>query len=264
MKKPDRYLFKEIGEINGVKPTKLFVRLLITLSLITLLVIPLSSAATLKGKMYDDSLKLTSDVVIEVDTEPAQQYLAKDGSYELNLPPGSYTLTARKGLIEVEEKVKISKEGTFVYDFFLLENLATETELWKESDENLYFDNYEEQRYETWRYIVGGIIFILLISRFTYMRKKYGSVNKFRKRMKAERKKTLNEHKADLAQEDELLDKTLEIIKKNEGRITQKKLRKELLYLSEAKVSLILTELEHKGKIEKVKKGRGNVILLRN
>ena len=43
--------------------------------------------------------------------------------------------------------------------------------------------------------------------------------------MKAERKKTLNEHKADLAQEDELLDKTLEIIKKNEGRITQKKIK---------------------------------------
>jgi len=41
-------------------------------------------------------------------------------------------------------------------------------------------------------------------------------------------------------------------------------LRKEMLYLSEAKISLILTELEHKGKIEKIKKGRGNVIVVRN
>ena len=33
--------------------------------------------------------------------------------------------------------------------------------------------------------------------------------------------------------------------------------------LSESKVSLILTELEHTGIIEKVKRGRGNVILLK-
>ena len=36
-----------------------------------------------------------------------------------------------------------------------------------------------------------------------------------------------------------------------------------MLDLSEAKISLILTELEHKGQIEKVKKGRGNVIILK-
>ena len=36
-----------------------------------------------------------------------------------------------------------------------------------------------------------------------------------------------------------------------------------MMDLSESKISLILTELEHKGKIEKVKRGRGNVILLK-
>ena len=43
-----------------------------------------------------------------------------------------------------------------------------------------------------------------------------------------------------------------------------KELRKEMLYLSEAKVSLIVTELEHKGLVEKIKKGRGNVLILKN
>src|SRR3989344_2647515 len=51
--------------------------------------------------------------------------------------------------------------------------------------------------------------------------------------------------------------------KKHDGRINQKELRKEMLYLSEAKVSLIVTELEHKGMIEKIKKGRGNVLILK-
>ena len=59
-------------------------------------------------------------------------------------------------------------------------------------------------------------------------------------------------------------EKVLEIMANNDGRISQKELRKELLPLSEAKVSLIITELEHLGKIEKIKKGRGNVLILRN
>ena len=59
------------------------------------------------------------------------------------------------------------------------------------------------------------------------------------------------------------IDRTLDIIRKHDGRITQKELRKELIEISESKVSLILTELEHTNKIEKVKRGRGNVILLK-
>ena len=35
------------------------------------------------------------------------------------------------------------------------------------------------------------------------------------------------------------------------------------LNLSEAKVSLIITELEAKQKVEKIKKGRANVIILK-
>ena len=54
----------------------------------------------------------------------------------------------------------------------------------------------------------------------------------------------------------------MDIIKKHGGRITQKELRKEMP-LSEAKVSLLISELEHKNKIEKIKKGRGNIIILK-
>jgi len=53
----------------------------------------------------------------------------------------------------------------------------------------------------------------------------------------------------------------MDIIKKEDGRTTQKEIRKQLP-LSEAKVSLIITELEEKGVVKKIKKGRGNVIIL--
>ncbi|MBS3149146.1 hypothetical protein J4455_00425 [Candidatus Woesearchaeota archaeon] len=43
--------------------------------------------------------------------------------------------------------------------------------------------------------------------------------------------------------------------------MTQKDIRKELK-ISEAKVSLILTQLESEGRIKKIKKGRGNIVIL--
>lgn len=53
----------------------------------------------------------------------------------------------------------------------------------------------------------------------------------------------------------------LAILEKHDGRITQLDLRKALPY-SEAKVSLIVSDLENRGLVKKIKKGRGNVLIL--
>jgi len=58
------------------------------------------------------------------------------------------------------------------------------------------------------------------------------------------------------------LAEVVELIKREGGRITQKELRKKLGY-SEAKMSLIIADLERRGIVEKVKKGRGNIIFLK-
>ena len=60
---------------------------------------------------------------------------------------------------------------------------------------------------------------------------------------------------------DEYEQKLLELIQK-EKRMTQKEIRKHF-NLSEAKISLLITELEHKQKIEKIKKGRSNIIIIK-
>jgi len=49
---------------------------------------------------------------------------------------------------------------------------------------------------------------------------------------------------------------------KKEKRTTQKEIRKNSS-LSEAKISLIITQLEEDGKIQKIKKGRTNIIILK-
>lgn len=55
----------------------------------------------------------------------------------------------------------------------------------------------------------------------------------------------------------------MDIIRGQGGRITQKDLRSKLKY-SEGKVSLMLADLERRELIEKFKRGRGNVIILRD
>ena len=57
------------------------------------------------------------------------------------------------------------------------------------------------------------------------------------------------------------LQEILDILKSQGGRMTQKDMRKRLKY-SEGKVSLMLLDLEKRGKIQKFKKGRGNVLFL--
>jgi uncharacterized membrane protein len=51
------------------------------------------------------------------------------------------------------------------------------------------------------------------------------------------------------------------IISKKGGIVTQKDLRKEVIY-GEAKVSLMIADLEDRGLIQKIKKGRTNIIIL--
>jgi uncharacterized membrane protein len=227
-----------------------------------MLTIPLVSASTLTGTVYNDDLNVEQDVLIEINSTPTQKLLSKDGEYQFDLSVGIYLLTVRKGLTSTQETVRIVKEGKFVYDVFLIPSLGEETELWSETN-NDYFAE-EDDSSNIVRNVVVGIIFFLTFVRIIYYRKKYGSLRLFRKKVKKESKKSIDEHKRDLDNEPGHTDKVLEIIEKHDGRISQKKLRKEMLYLSEAKISLILTELEHKGKIEKVKKGRGNVILLKD
>lgn len=238
------------------------IRILLSFILTLLMVSTCAEAAIIKGSVYNTQLELEEDVLIEINTIPLQKVLATDGRYSFDLSLGTYTLTARKGLIEVSEDVTIVKEGVFTLDIFLLPGFSDEDQLWQDTDAHFFDDDNNET--PSWAYWVTAIIIVILLVRIFRLRQKYGSLKKFRQEVKKEQRKTIEEIKADIANEPGYKEKVLEIITKNDGRISQKDLRKELLPLSEAKVSLIITELEHLGKIEKIKKGRGNVLILKN
>lgn len=242
-----------------IKKTILVIFTLVFLSLFP----ALAWGATLKGTVYNEQLDIEENVLVEIDTVPVQKYLAQDGTYDFKLSKGSYTLTARKGSNIITEDVEVIEEGEFVFDLFLLPDFVDEDELWNDTDEQLFTEEELVEGNRSWTYFVAGAVFLFALWRIYRARKKYGSLRMFRKKHQEESRKTIEQHKEEIAQKPGYLDEVLEVIKKHDGRISQIQLRREMLHLSEAKISLIVTELEHKGKIEKVKKGRGNVILLK-
>ncbi len=237
-------------------------------------------AATLQGTIYDAELNVATAVLVEINTTPLQKMLAVDGTYSFAVPQGTYTLQARKGDITVNEEVHIAAEGTFTLDLFLLPDFLDEDELWQESEEPLF---EEEKSFwsRAWRYGVAAVILIFAIWRIRKARKRYGplpSLFRWRRKGKLTENREEEERKKEEAPKKEkestemlpspetgstLPEHVLSILRKHDGRMTQKELRKELMHLSEAKVSLLLTELEHREKIDKIKRGRGNVIVVK-
>ncbi len=229
--------------------------------LITLLLISSVSAATLHGDIYNLNLEKVENVLIEINTVPKQQLLAKNGEYSFELPEGDYILKAYKGELAAEEKIKVLGEGNFVFDLFLFPSLEEEDEFLSElNDIEIEEEKKGFAKYPLYSYLIALGIFLIAVGRIVLARRKYGK-SRVRKKKREEVKEEKGAVEEETTSDD--LDKALEIIKQHNGRITQKELRKEMIYLSEAKISLILTELEHKNQIEKIKKGRGNVVILK-
>ena len=206
------------------------------------------NAATIYGTIYDLSLKKVNNVRAEINTSPKQFLVAQNGTYSFNVPNGAYTIKAQliqKNTIiaSVQENITIKQDGTYVLDLILFPDI-------EEGVEEIEIDvnkNIVETK-KNKNTLIGSIL--LLTLGITLMIIYY-----FKKIEKQEKESPKEEYEDDLQQ-------IIKIIKQEGGRTTQKEIRKQIP-LSEAKISLMIAELEHKGIIEKIKKGRGNIIILK-
>jgi len=201
-------------------------------------------AATIHGTVYDDMLDVRTDAIVEVDSVPQQRVVAKDGTYKFSLPTGSYTITTKYDGQIAEESITIKEDGDYVLDLFLFPSFEEEDELIKEIGELDIEDEYFEEESKNTSLIaaISAVLFIAAVL-FYFVRAN---------------KPTIKSGIEDIEDETK---KYLDFIKKQGGRTTQKEIRKNFP-MSEAKISLIISELEHNGKIKKIRKGRSNIIIL--
>lgn len=212
---------------------------------LALLMLPLGLAAELEGTIYDSDLRVVHNVLVEINTTPQQRMLSTDGEYTFTIPPGSYVIIAsytENGANKTStEFVTVEQDGTFVFDLFLLPDIDL-------PEDDAVLDegiDFEELSDEDTGNIWMRLIIVLLVVGFAYFAWK------------------MLKKRAIPFEEDEVGQQVIDILHKNHGRMTQKELRKNIP-LSEAKISLVVAELEEKGRIEKIKKGRGNILVLRN
>ncbi|AAB90250.1 DUF7343 domain-containing protein [Archaeoglobus fulgidus] len=213
------------------------------LLVLLILTISTTSAVEIYGKVYRwDTLDVLSGAVVEVRDGSVQRMVAENGEYSFNVTPGNYTIIARSGEYYAIENVTVSSDMRF--DLILFPSLEEVEEI----PDFPVVDQQEEFPYYIVAILVSGFVLAAL----------------FIVKIRSEKQPELLEQEVTPEEYDlpEDLAEVVELIKREGGRITQKELRKKLGY-SEAKMSLIIADLERRGIVEKVKKGRGNIIFLK-
>jgi len=216
-----------------------------------LLLTGFASAATLHGGCFDwATMERLPGTYLDFNSTPEQRIVAENGSYYAELAPGAYAIKANyyeNGSLVLSSSAyaEIASEGDYRLDVILTPALEGETPLvdLPEPEEELAATDNQSQ-------LVDAAVAIALVLIALLAVKLLG---------KGAEKKS-EPGKAEAALDDEARG-VLEALRENGGRMTQRELRRKMPQ-SEAKVSLVVSELEARGFLKKFKKGRGNILVL--
>jgi uncharacterized membrane protein len=265
-----------------VRPLILLVALSIALFLPAA---PALASSVVHGSVYEwSTFDTLNNAEVTVNSVPQQVMVSKDGSYSFNLDKGTYSIVARSGgndtdALYAKEDVTITQDGgDYVIDLILFPaGDFSDIDFFDEdvapiiTEEPVDLPTAQPQQPPNWGalFLLATIVLILVAGAGTFL-----LLRRKRPPVKPEEppppgpagpaEPTLPPlpptASADATLPDDLRE-VIRIIEKSGGRITQLDLRK-ALPCSEAKVSLMVTDLESRGIVKKVKKGRGNVIIL--
>ncbi|MDW7731676.1 MAG: hypothetical protein SCH66_04495 [Methanolobus sp.] len=229
--------------------------------------------ATIHGAIYEwGTFEPLENVIVEVNSTPPQSMLAKYGIYSFNLVPGNYLITASyyrnsTRTHYTEEEITITDDGDYVIDIIFLPTYYEEEQMngtgFDELDELADLaesdSSGENVSFSTLIFVLA-LLCMILGGAYVLSRRQGEDENPQDGSVHLENDSSLllSDELADLPAD---LREVVGIISNNGGRITQKDLRSKLRH-SEAKVSLMISDLENRGVVQKFKKGRGNVIIL--
>lgn len=232
-------------------------RVLVVLAAILLQVV-LADASIIHGKVFSwETLDPVNGAIVEINTTPVQKKVTENGSYIFeSVPPGNYTITAMyisEGVkLYAKENITVISEGKYVLDIILF----PEIEFPEFQDIEEIDFTIEEEGFNY--YLLIPVLVVAITGVAVYI-------------LKTKRKRAVvpevvlpprDENQTFESLPDDLKE-VVEILIKSDGRMSQKELRRKL-GCSEAKISLMISDLERREIVEKVKKGRGNIIFLRD
>ncbi|GIU69679.1 MAG: hypothetical protein KatS3mg002_0915 [Candidatus Woesearchaeota archaeon] len=276
-----------------------FLRLFLLIALFLSISVTLVSGATISGKIYDLSLQPIT-AFVQINSTPNQFMIAK-GEYSFNIKPGEYVLIANTSEGSAIEYITVVEDGEYVLDIIVGLDINDPSSLFDVFDEYDITDEDSPQIIEFKNIMTPAVISIIIIvlisslivfvvvskkevikdgkkgnnkksniKRNTLKKQVHTSEEILKKEKISESKEikeiniktdsNIKENNSSNEQENNTLESKLMNIIKEHSRITQKEIRKMLPY-SEAKISLLITQLESEGKIKKIKKGRGNIIV---
>ncbi len=228
--------------------------------------LPLINAAKIKGAVYSFSLEKVTNARVEINTTPHQVFISRNATYQFYVPKGAYllnaTVLAKPENGQVQEIIDIRDDGEYTLDLILF---PRDEEDYADVDEPLEIENglFEPQnRNQKLPFLLPFLIGILVVAGgifgvFIFLK---NPLRRFLKKGDVTENSYAKENFSVSADDDRAM--ILRILAEHGRRMTQKDLRKKMPY-SEAKISLALAELEKKGAITKIKKGRGNIIILK-
>lgn len=232
--------------------------------------------ATVHGVIYEwGTFEPLENVIVEVNSTPSQSMLARYGLYSFNLAPGDYVISAsyyRNNVLlyRAQEEITINGSGDYVLDIIFLPTFydpgideSDFTELNELADLADLAESEDGGR-SSFSY---GTLSLLILTSLAFV------VGAYLLAVRRKASPVLAENEVQYADEatpeldagyaalpDDLRE-MVSVISRNGGRITQKDLRGSLRH-SEAKISLMVSDLEDRGLVRKFKKGRGNVVFL--
>ncbi len=231
----------------------------------TIFLIGGAQAATVHGTIYawSNFEKPLKNAIVEINSIPVQSKVAIDGLYNFsNLPIGNYTIKARyyrNNILEYEaEEVVpiIDREGKYDIDLLLFPPTDSGIEYLGDINLTSELDLEKSNDLIDLTLIVPVLIVFSALVFYRFRKKKRVLIDQI-----AIKPQTGQPEPASLNRglPDDLTE-IYDMILKSGGRVAQKDLRKKMV-CSEAKVSLMLDDLENRGLITKIKKGRSNIII---
>ncbi len=210
--------------------------------------------ATIQGSAYDQSLTLLNNTVIMLNTTPEQRVVSVDGIYSFDVPKGKYFLKAMytdgSRTLNTEKNIVISAEGEYTFDLILIPGQAPvpadQLNITLKTNETAVPEPQQGSSFFLWILI---LLCLLAVGGYLWYR--------FRWRLRSQEPIIKSEQELEL-------EDLVKFMKLQGGRVYQKDVKKAFPQWSEAKVSLMLSQLEAQGRLKKIKKGRANILLLQS